>query len=367
MILERVARTSSFPGVGVRILLIGTHLPHFAGSRSVAEAMAERLERRGFDLCLTSRVRSRAGRVIDILFTTWARRNKYDVAHVDVYSGAAFRWAEWVVALIRANRKPYVLTLRGGNLPAFARKHPRRVARLLADAAAVTAPSAYLAEALRAFKSDIRIIPNPISLEAYSYSERDSPRAKLVWLRAFHRIYDPRLAVEVLAKVAAGEKDAHLTMIGPDKDGSLSAVRANAQQLGVLNNVQFTGGVPKSAIPALLSAGDIFLNTATIDNAPVSVLEAMATGLIVISTSVGGIPYLIHDGREGLLVPPGDSEAMANAVRRVLYEPGLARRLSRGAHSRAQSFGWDAVLPQWEELFLETARNAPSRHARISS
>jgi glycosyltransferase involved in cell wall biosynthesis len=359
---ETAARESSIPGAGVRILLIGTHLPHFAGSHSVAEAMARGLERRGFDVDLTSKVRSRTRRVIDLLFTTWARRRKYDVAHVDVYSGAAFRWAEWVVALIRSNRKPYVLTLRGGNLPAFARKHPRRVARLLTGAAAVTAPSAYLANAMRSF-SDVRVIPNPIALEAYSYAERDSPRAKLVWLRAFHRIYDPTLAVEVLANVASRENDAHLTMIGPDKDGSLSVVRAEAKRLGVLHNVQFTGGVPKSEVPALLAAGDIFLNTTTIDNAPVSVLEAMATGLIVISTSVGGIPYLIHDGSEGLLVPPGESEAMASAVRRVLYEPGLAGRLSRGARSKAQSFGWDAVLPQWEALFLETARSASSRYA----
>ena len=365
--VEATERESDTVGRRVRVLLIGTHLSHRAGSRSVAEGMAERLQHRGFELHLTSKLRSRLLRVADLLITTWVSRGQYDLAHVDVYSGAAFRWAEWAVGLIRRTGKPFILTLRGGNLPAFAHKYPRRVSRLLSDAAAVTAPSAYLAEAMRAIRSDVRIIPNPIAVEAYTYSERDNPRAKLVWLRAFHRIYDPTLAVRVLAKVADHEKGASLTMIGPDKDGSLADVRAEATRLGVLHRIDFTGGVPKSEVPALLAAADIFINTTTIDNAPVSVLEGMATGLVVVSTAVGGIRYLIDDEREGLLVPPGDADAMVNAVRRALHEPGLAKRLSRGARSKARDFGWDAVLSQWEALFLSAARNQHSRNARISS
>lgn len=351
----------------LRVLLIGTHLPHTAGSRSVAEGLAEGLQQRGFDLDLTSKLRSRFLRVTDLLLTTWASRHRYDVAHVDVYSGAAFRWAEWAVGLIRMAGKPFVLTLRGGNLPEFARRHPERVSRLLSGAAAVTAPSAYLADAMRTAREDVRIIPNPIALPEYTYSERSRPRAKLVWLRAFHRIYDPTLAVRVLAKVAENERDAHLMMIGADKDGSLADVRAEAKRLGVLDRIDFAGGVPKSEVPALLSAADIFLNTTTIDNTPVSLIEAMATGLVVVSTSVGGIPYLVENEREALLVPSGECDAMANAVGRALHEPGLATRLSRGARSRAEQFGWDVVLPRWEALFQEIGRKEPSRHARISS
>lgn len=365
--VEVSAKDGNFPSHRVRVLLIGTHLPHTAGSRSVAEGIAERLQQRGFDLRVTSRLRSRFLRVTDLLVTTWASRHQYDVAHVDVYSGAAFRWAEWAVGLIRMAGKPFVLTLRGGDLPEFARRHPRRVSRLLSGAAAVTAPSAYLADAIRTVRDDVRIVPNPIALGTYTYSERDRPRARLVWLRAFHRIYDPTLAVRVLARVAEYEKDVHLTMIGPDKDGSLADVRAEAKRLGVLRRIDFTGGVPKSAVPGLLADADIFLNTTTVDNAPVSLIEAMATGLVIVSTGVGGIPYLVENEREALLVPSGDYEAMAAAIRRVLSEPGLARRLSRSGRFKAAEFGWDAVLPRWEALFQDIARNESSRNARISS
>jgi glycosyltransferase involved in cell wall biosynthesis len=88
-----------------------------------------------------------------------------------------------------------------------------------------------------------------------------------------------------------------------------------------------------------------------VDNTPLSILEAMACGLCVVTTRVGGIPYLLRDGHDALLVPTNDSRAMADAVRRVLHEPGLAARLSRNARETVEGFGWQHVLPQWDALF----------------
>ena len=347
----------------LRLLFVGTHVTPDIGSRSVAETLAERLKRRGFSPQLTSRRRFRIARVLDMLATVWMARDTYDVAVVDVYSGAAFRWAEWVTRLMRITRKPFVLTLHGGNLPNFARMQPRRTARLLSRATIVTAPSRYLVDAMKAARSDVRVIPNPLDLETYRYTERTRPSPRLVWLRTFHRVYDPVLAVRVLARVASYAHDANLTMIGPDKDGTLAHVRAEAERLGVLDRIIFTGGVPKSDVPSWLAKSDIFLNTTTIDNLPVSVLEAMATGLPVVSTRVGGIPYLVRNEHDGILVPAGDADAMADAVKRLLTEPGLAARLSRNARAKAETFAWEVVLPQWEALFLEVKRRGYPKNA----
>ena len=140
-------------------------------------------------------------------------------------------------------------------------------------------------------------------------------------------------------------------MIGPDKgDGSLARTRAEAHRLGVSSRIEFPGAVGKARVPAALAEADIFLNTTNVDNAPVSVMEAMACGLCVVSTRVGGVPYLVEDGRNGLLVPPGDAEAMAAAVRRVLLEPGLAARVSENGRSDAQGSDWSVVLPVWEAI-----------------
>jgi glycosyltransferase involved in cell wall biosynthesis len=183
----------------------------------------------------------------------------------------------------------------------------------------------------------------------------------MVWLRAFHRVYSPDLAPTVLARVAAGSSDARLTMIGPNKgDGTLEKVRQAAAALQIEDRLTLPGGVAKRDVPAWLDTGDVFLNTANIDNMPVSIIEAMAAGLCIVSTNVGGIPYLLEDEYDALLVPPRNSEAMAQAVERVLHEPGLAARLSRNARAKAEQFDWASILPQWETLLLRVA-GAPVR------
>src|SRR4051812_45668149 len=101
--VTRTANTVAFqPATKPRVLMVGTHLPAAAGNRSVGEGLAERLERSGFQITLTSRIRNRPMRVMDMLTKTWRSRGHYEVAQVDVYSGSAFRWAEWVASAIQA-------------------------------------------------------------------------------------------------------------------------------------------------------------------------------------------------------------------------------------------------------------------------
>lgn len=208
------------------------------------------------------------------------------------------------------------------------------------------------------FRADLQIVPNPLDLEAYRFTCRRKPRPRLVWLRTFHHIYNPQLAARVLARLVQTYPDARLTMVGPDKgDGSLELTRRTAEELGVANRITYAGLVPKAGVPELLAEGDIFLNTTNADNAPVSVTEAMACGLCVVSTNVGGLPDLVTDGEDGLLVPRGDAAAMASAVERILDDPELAARLSSGARYTAETRDWSRVLPQWERLLTDHARS----------
>lgn len=343
----------------LRVLFVGNFLPASKGSRTVGEELASRLSAVGWQTLATSRETQRVRRLLDMVRTAWQRRQDFDVAHVDVYSGAAFVWAEAVCATLHAANKPYVLTLHGGNLPVFASRWPGRVSRLLRGARYVTTPSGYLREALRRHRSDLVLLPNAIDISTYPFRERRTLRPKLVWLRAFHSIYNPVLAVDVLAALAETNAGVELAMIGPDKaDGSLDRTRARATQLGVEGRLNITGPVPKSEVPERLAEHDVFINTTNIDNAPVSVLEAMACGLCVVSTRVGGIPYLVQDGREALLVPAGDAASMAAAVRRLLTEPGLAASLSRNARTATEAADWATVLPLWEDLFAHAASSA---------
>lgn len=338
------------------VLIVGNFLSHANASRGVCEDLVEHLQQRHWRVTYTSRQPGRMARLLDMVSTTWRARRQYRVAQVDVYSGPSFIWAEIVCRLLRRLGKPYILTLHGGNLPQFARQHPRRVQQLLGSAQVVTAPSPYLLEEMKPYRSDLLLLANPIDLPRYPFRLRAHPAPKLVWLRSFHHLYNPTMAVEVLHQLLPAIPDATLLMVGPDRqDGSFQATQALAATRQVAHRVQFAGAVAKSEVPAYLAQGDIFLNTTNVDNTPVSVIEAMACGLCVASTNVGGIPYLLKHGEDTLLTPPGDAAAMAAGIQRILTEPGLAERLSANARAKVELFDWRAVLPQWEALFRSIA------------
>lgn len=341
------------------VLLVGNFLSASRGTRSVCEDLALRLKAADWSIITTSFRPGRLARLLDFLLTIWRCRNKYHVAHVDVYSGPAFVWAELVCWTLRMVKKPYVLTLRGGNLPSFAHKTGDRVPRLLRRAPIVTTPSAYLFEQMRPYHKELVLLPNPLDVKKYLFKHRTHPAPKLVWLRAFHDIYNPSLAVQVVSQLAQDFPEVRLIMMGPDKgDGSFEQMKRLASQLGVGDRLTCTGAVTKEEIPKLLDQGDIFLNTPRVDNTPVSVLEAMACGLCIVSTNVGGIPYLIENEGDALLVPSDDATAMAQAVRRFLNEDGLADQLSRNARRKVDQFDWSMIFPKWERLLMDLAERS---------
>jgi len=340
-----------------RLLMVSAFLPHTDGSHSVAADLADRLNGETESIIRVSSHRSGVMRTLDIMATSLRRRRDYDVAIVGLYSGRAFLWGEAVSALLERIGRPFVVSLHGGALPEFAAKHPRRVARTLRRAAVVTAPSRYLAEKMSPYCSGIAVVPNPVETARYPFSLRETIQPRLMWLRTFHHMYNPELAVKVAARIRDEYPAVKLTMVGPDKgDGSwqrtaeCAAVALRPQQF------EMPGGVPNTEVPLWMNRGDIFLNTTNVDNTPVSVIEAMACGLPVVSTRVGGIPYLLTDGEDALLVPPDDTDAMAGAVRRLLTEPGLAAKLSANGRRRVEGFDWSRVLPQWREVLSRLRR-----------
>lgn len=333
------------------VLLVGNFHSWVKGNHPLCEDLWRQLQNRGWQVITTSRKVRRVSKLADMVRTVYRRKDDYCVAVVDVYSGWAFTWAEAVALALRSLNKPYVLILRGGNLPSFAKRWPRRAKALLGSANVVLTPSTYLQSEMSPYCANLQLQPNPLNLSNYHFRERREPKPNLVWLRAFHSMYNPSLAPKVLALLKSDYPDVRLTMVGHDKgDGSLQETVRIATALGVSSRLTIAGGVLKSEVPQWLNRGDIFLNTTNVDNTPVSVLEGMACGLCVVSTNVGGLPYLLQDGRNALLVEPNNAEAMANAVRRVLSNSQFASQISSAGRHRVVSFDWSVTGPAWERL-----------------
>lgn len=332
--------------------MIGNYLSPPRHNRNVWQDLADRLPAQGWKVLTTSSKEFAPLRLLDMLWTVFSKRSGYQIAQIDVFSGRAFTFAECCARLLRVLRKPFLLTLHGGALPAFAQSRSHRVRALLCSATRVVTPSPYLQQSLMELCPRIVHIPNPVQVLNMLYRRRSVLSPRLIWVRAFHETYNPTMAIRVLDLLRRIYPNCHLTMVGPDKhDGSLDRVMRLSSELGLSANLNVLPGVPSSDIPALLDSADIFINTTNYDTAPRSLMEAMGCGLCVVSTNVGGIPWLISEGHDGLLVPSNAPEEMAIAITRLLKDPILAEFISRNARLKAETFDWSAVLPQWDQLF----------------
>jgi len=336
------------------ILMIGNYLSSPRHNRNVWHSLAERLPEVGWTVLTTSSKENQLLRLLEMLTTIFRKRHQYSLAQIDVFSGKAFAFAKFGALLLKRINKPVILTLHGGGLPEFAQKHARSVRRLLGSAAIVVTPSPFLQQGLSQFRPDIRYIPNPVQLSQMPYRQRHQAQPKLIWVRAFHETYNPTMAIRVLDFLKTDYPGMTLQMIGPHKgDGSLHRVRRMSAERQLTENLSIIPGVDHDQVPSLLNQADIFINTSNYDTSPRSLIEAMACGLCVVSTNVGGVPWLVDDGENGLLVPPNDSKGMANAIRSILEVPNLAAQLSRNARQKAEQLDWQTILPQWDALFRE--------------
>jgi glycosyltransferase involved in cell wall biosynthesis len=345
-----------------RLLFVGPALGSHPGwVTTQGEVLAGLFEAAGHHVVVSSDRLHPVGRAVDHAGTLVRRRRDVDVAVVSVFSGNAFALAEEAVLLCRLLGVPSVAWLHGGNLPPWGETHRRRVHRLLRRVDAVVAPSAYLARWAEGFGVTPTVIPNVLDLDGYQFRRRTPARPRLLWMRTFQDLYDPATAVRTLALLRERGIDATLTMAGQDK-GLLGATRDLADALGVTGWISFPGFVSGSHKTRLLDAHDVFLNTNRVDNAPVTVLEAAASGLGVVSTAVGGIPDLLVADVAARLVPPGDAAAMAEAVAGLLDDPASMKRLTEAARRVAQASAWPAVRDRW----VAVADSSPVRSAARS-
>lgn len=318
------------------------------------ETVARLLANRGHRIELVSKHPNRYARLIDVAWTTLARSQGVDVQMLQVFSGPSFVVEDVASRAAMLTRTPIVMTLHGGDMPQFSRRFPRWARRVLGRAAMIVAPSRYLQDALGWLGFPITVIPNVINLGDYAFRLRHAARPRLLWMRTFHDVYDPEMAVRVLSRLMPFFPDAIMTMAGPDM-GLLARTQALAVKLGVRDRIHFAGFLDEPAKARASMDHDIYLNTNRIDNMPVSVLEMGAMGLPVVSTSVGGIPFMLTQEVNGLLVAPSDDAAMARAVARLLRQATLVETLSRGGRRLAEHSSPECVAPQWERLLQHIA------------
>jgi phenylacetate-CoA ligase len=192
----------------------------------------------------------------------------------------------------------------------------------------VIVPSGYLVGIFRQVGLTASAIPNIVDTRLFSFRSRAPLRPVFLSNRNLEPLYNVECTLRAFAMIREVYPDARLDVVG---DGSQAGhLRHVASRLG-LAGVTFHGKVAPQHMPEFYGRADIYLNSSEIDNMPTSLLEAQACGLPVVTSRAGGIPHIVRHEETGLLVPPNDPRALADAALRVLAEPVLASRMTEQA------------------------------------
>jgi glycosyltransferase involved in cell wall biosynthesis len=331
------------------VLYIGNYLNSKRSNVSSIHVLGALLEVEGYTVYYSSRQTNKLLRLLAMLYSCFKYRQKVEMVLIDTYSTQNFYYALLCSQLCRLLGLSYICNLNGGNLPYRLEQYPKLSRLIFSHATYNVAPSLYLKQAFEAHGfSRLVYIPNTIELKKYPLITRPFDTPRLLWVRSFAKLYNPAMAVHVLKALLDQGYAATLCMVGPDSDGSLAEVQRLAKALQV--EVQFTGKLSKAEWIELSKGYNVFINTTNFDNTPVSVIEAMALGLPIVSTNVGGMPFLVEHETQGFLVQPNDVKAMTDAIHRLFESPELRQKLISQARQQVEQFDWDTVKSLWNAV-----------------
>ena len=277
------------------------------------------------------------------------RLRRADIVHVFSASYWSFLLGPApAIAAARALGKRVILHYHSGEAERHLDRWGALVHPWLRQVHTIVVPSPYLRRIFERHGYRARVIRNIVDASRFRFRDRARLRPRLLSARnleAYYRVEDTLRAFRI---VRARHPGATLTIAGHGRQEA--RLRALAGSLGT-EGIVFAGRIEPPAMPALFDAADIFVNASVVDNQPVSILEAFAAGLPVVSTPTGDIPAMVRDGEAGLLVPPGDPEAIAAASDLLLDDSAFAARVAARARGEVRSYSWPGVRDAWDAVY----------------
>jgi glycosyltransferase involved in cell wall biosynthesis len=283
---------------------------------------------------------------------------RYDVIHVSSAAHTGFMVATMPPVFIgKLFGKRVVLNYHAGQAEEHLRDWRRTAIPTIRRADATVVSSGWLVDVFARHGLKAHAIFNHVELDNFHFRERKPLRPAFLSNRNFAPIYNVPCVLRAFALIQKRFADASLIVAG---DG---AQRGELEQLVrdlKLRNIRFTGLVAPEKMPGLCDSADIYLNASNVDNMPLSILEAFAAGLLVVTTNAGGIPYIVTHEKTGLLVEMNDHEAMAAAAIRLLEDEELAAGLARSARAECVKYKWEVVRGHWLDFYREVAGKGES-------
>lgn len=331
----------------MKVLLVCNYKPGVGGISGQVEILQKMLEADGHTAEVFSTKASALQRLL-LPLKLKTRGKAFDIFHIHCCSHWGFLPAVVGINVGRRLGKRIVLTYHGGGGEEFFDKHPKLVHYFLTRTDANIVLSGFLAQVFEKHHLPFVTIPNILELDDTLFRLRDKLKPNYICTRAHEPLYNIPCILRAFQKVQALHPEATLTLVG---DGSehKSLVKM-AEDLG-LRNVTFTGRVDNKDIFTYLDRADIMLSAPTVDNMPVSILEAMNAGLLVISSKVGGVPYMVKNNSTGLLFESNDSDALASKMLWAIKNQTIARTITLQAHKAVSRYRWEHIKEQLNTIY----------------
>jgi glycosyltransferase involved in cell wall biosynthesis len=280
---------------------------------------------------------------------------KYDVIHIFSAAYLSFLIAPTPAILVsKLYGKKILLNYHSGEAEDHLQRWPRSTNSIIGLVDKVVVPSEYLVRVFAKFGIDACAIFNIIDLDRFEFRQRTNLRPVFLSNRNLEAHYGVDCILRAFAYIKKEIPDAVLTVVG---DGSQrNALENLATELHLQPHATFTGRVEHAEIIRHYSASDIYLNASKIDNQPLSILEAFACGLPVVTTDAGGIPDIVTDENTGFLVPVGDYEALASRALKLLEDQSIATNMTQLARVECERYTWPVVCPKWIDLYHSVAK-----------
>jgi glycosyltransferase involved in cell wall biosynthesis len=262
-----------------------------------------------------------------------------DVFHIQAASYWGFYLPVLATLLVgKLGRRRVVITYSGGLARSFVTRSWRFLLPLLRRADGLAVTSAYGQVIFQRYGLKASVVPNLLALEEHPLLARTSWPPLVLWVDELEPRANPQMALHALAQLRQIVPEARLLLVG---SGSLAEeIVALARSLGVAGTVAYRQGLTPQQRADVIREASVVWRTANEDSLPQLLLEAAASGTVIVATAVGGIPELLDDGVDGMLVPPEDATALAQATARVLSRPFLAESLATNARISAERFAW---------------------------
>ena len=340
------------------ICIVSPFPPPFGGMAVQAQKMVSLLEESGMKvivvktnadfpngLLLLEKIRGLRTVIRLFLFLKNLHQALHHVETVYFLTGF-FNFFFWVtypgLILIKFHGKKVILSARGGEARLFLQKYGVLVKPILKKADAISAPSGFLKEAFKEVLGlDAAIVPNIADFNQFRFRQRNPVRPKLLVTRSLEDIYNIDCVILAFKKVHDALPESSLGIIG---DGSQRrALEKLVADLNLTGRVTFYGRIEHSEIQKYYDQYEIFINASNVDNQPGVILEAFASGLPVVSTNAGGIPYMVKDGVTGFLTEKGDCDGLAEKVIQLVLKPGLAASIAGNARKECEKYSWNSV------------------------